>query len=158
MPSRLLIADDHSTVRTLLRILLESHEGWQVCAEVTNGLDAVTKAIELKPDLIILDLAMPQMDGLRAARQISAMLPAVPILMHTMHNSSELELEAKKAGVRKVVNKTGSGDELFAAIEQLLAAGATPLAETVGAAANGVAASADPAAAENGENGSYKPN
>jgi DNA-binding NarL/FixJ family response regulator len=158
VPSRILIADDHSTVRTLLRILLESHEGWQVCAEVANGLDAITKAVDLKPDLVILDLAMPLMDGLHAARQISAVLPSVPILMHTMHNSSELELEAKKAGVRKVVNKTGSGDELFAAIEQLLAGGATPLTESVDVPAKGAATSADPAAPENGENGSCKPN
>lgn len=157
VPSRLLIADDHLTVRTMLRILLESHEGWHVCAEAENGLEAVSKAVELKPDLVILDLAMPQMDGLRAARQISAVLPTVPILMHTMHNSSELELEAKKAGVRKVVNKTGSGDELFAAIEELLAGGSESLRETAGAT-NGAASSADAAMPENRENGSCKPN
>ena len=157
MPSRLLIADDHSTVRTLLRILLESHEGWQVCAEVENGLEAVAKAVELKPDLVILDLAMPQMDGLRAAREISAALPNVPILMHTMHNSSELELEAKKAGIRKVVNKTGSGDELFAAIEELLASSSAPLSEKV-RAANGGAASIEAATTEDSDNGSCKPN
>ena len=157
MPSRLLIADDHSTVRTLLRILLESHEGWQVCAEVENGLEAVAKAVELKPDLVILDLAMPQMDGLRAAREISAALPNVPILMHTMHNSSELELEAKKAGIRKVVNKTGSGDELFAAIEELLASSAAPLIEKNRAAAGG-AASIEAATTEDSDNGSCKPN
>jgi DNA-binding NarL/FixJ family response regulator len=157
VPSRLLIADDHSTVRTLLRILLESHEGWQVCAEVENGLEAVAKAAELKPDLIILDLAMPHMDGLRAAREISAALPNVPILMHTMHNSSELELEAKKAGIRKVVNKTGSGDELFAAIEELLATSSAPTSEEI-RAANGAAASIDVITSEDSENGSCKPN
>ena len=157
MPSRLLIADDHSTVRTLLRILLESHEGWQVCAEVENGLEAVAKAAELKPDLIILDLAMPHMDGLRAAREISAALPNVPILMHTMHNSSELELEAKKAGIRKVVNKTGSGDELFAAIEELLAGSSAPPSEK-NRAANRAAASLEATATDDPQNGSCKPN
>jgi DNA-binding NarL/FixJ family response regulator len=157
VPSRLLIADDHGTVRTLLRILLESHEGWQVCAEVENGLEAVAKAAELKPDLVILDLAMPQMDGLRAAREISAALPNVPILMHTMHNSSELELEAKKAGIRKVVNKTGSGDELFAAIEELLASSSAPVDENI-RAANGAAASIDAKVIDEPENGSCKPN
>ena len=146
-------------MRTLLRILLESHEGWQVVAEVENGLEAVTKTVELKPDLVILDLAMPLMDGLRAARQISSVLPTVPILMHTMHNSSELELEAKKAGVRRVVNKTGSGDELFSAIEELLATGPSTIADRVASAnANVASGSAENGSSETAENGSYKPN
>ena len=67
-----------------------------------------------------MDLAMPLMDGLRAAREISSALPSVPILMHTMHVSSELELEAKKAGIQRIVSKTSSGNELFIAIEELL--------------------------------------
>jgi len=159
VPSRLLIADDHSTVRTLLRILLESHEGWQVCAEVENGLEAVAKAVELKPDLVILDLAMPQMDGLRAAREISAALPSVPILMHTMHNSSELELEAKKAGVRRVVNKTGREDELFAAIEELLAGRSQSSSEaTHPTNSKAACASGQTGKTDTAENGSCKPN
>jgi DNA-binding NarL/FixJ family response regulator len=121
---RLLIADDNATARRLLRALLESHQGWEVCGEGENGLEAVAKAGELKPDLIILDLAMPVMDGLHAAQRISATSPTVPILMYTMHNFAGLELEMKKVGVRKVINKTASGDALLLAIKEALNAAA----------------------------------
>jgi DNA-binding NarL/FixJ family response regulator len=144
--SRLLIADDNATVRRMLRALLETHEGWQVCGEAENGLDAVAKAKELQPDLILLDLAMPVMDGLRATREIAATLPAVPILIHTLHNAPGVELEAKKAGARKIINKTEDADELLRAIEEALdaakqqriASSPTPtLAPEVKAAASG---------------------
>ena len=120
MASRLLIADDNATVRRMLRALLETHEGWLVCGEAENGLEAVAKARELRPDVIILDLAMPAMDGLRAAREISAALPGVPILIHTLHNAPGVELEAKKSGARRIINKTESADELLKAIEEAL--------------------------------------
>ena len=80
MPLRLLIADDNATARKLLRALLETRQSWQVCAEAENGLEAVAQAAELKPDIIILDLAMPLMDGLHAAQTISAASPTTPIL------------------------------------------------------------------------------
>jgi DNA-binding NarL/FixJ family response regulator len=117
------IADDNATIRRVLRALIESRAGWQVCGEAENGLEAVAKTEELKPDLIVLDLAMPTMDGIRAAREISTASPALPILMHTMHSSPSVDLEAKKAGVRKVVSKVASGDSLLVAIEDLLNAG-----------------------------------
>ena len=74
---------------------------WKICGEAQNGQEAIAKATDLEPDLIILDLAMPIMNGLKAAREISKAMPAVPILMYTIHNSRELELEAKTAGVRR---------------------------------------------------------
>jgi DNA-binding NarL/FixJ family response regulator len=120
LPFRILIADDHSAVRSVLRALIESHADWQVCGEAVNGFDAVAKAEELKPDLLVLDMAMPIMDGIRAAREISKASATLPILMHTMHSSPILNLEAKKAGVSEVVNKGESGDKLITAMENLL--------------------------------------
>ena len=120
MSTRILIADDHVIIRRMLRALVETHEGWEVCGEAANGRDAVTKAQELKPDLMIMDMAMPVMDGIRASRELSKTMPAVPILMHTLHYSLELEVEAKKAGIRQVVAKMDSGEQLLNAIEALL--------------------------------------
>ena len=120
MPFRILIADDHSAVRSVLRALIESHADWQVCGEAVNGFEAVVKTEELKPDLLVLDMAMPIMDGIRAAREISKASATLPILMHTMHSSPTLDLEAQKAGVSQVVNKCESGDKLIMVIENLL--------------------------------------
>ena len=136
MPFRILIADDHSAVRSVLRALIESHADWQVCGEAVNGFEAVVKTEELKPDLLVLDMAMPIMDGIRAAREISKASATLPILMHTMHSSPILDLEAQKAGVSQVVNKCESGDKLIIVIENLLNA------------AHGVAAGADIRVAE----------
>jgi CheY-like chemotaxis protein len=104
MPTRIIIAEDNPVVRTALRSLLESAGSWEIF-EVENGQEAIVKAQELKPNLIILDLVMPVMDGLNAARQISKLLPEIPMLMHTMHWSPQIEVEAQKVGVRKVVSK-----------------------------------------------------
>ena len=104
----------------MLRALLETHADWQVCAEAANGLEAVEKAAELKPDAIILDLAMPEMDGLHAAREILSNSPTLPILLHTNHAFSTLALEAKKNGIREVINKSVSEQELISAVEALL--------------------------------------
>jgi len=104
----------------MLKTLLETHAGWQVCAEAANGLEAAQKAAELKPDIIIFDLAMPEMDGLHAAREILSNNPAVPILLHTNHAFSSLAIEAKKNGIREVLNKSASEQELITAVESLL--------------------------------------
>ena len=120
MATRILIVDDHLVIRKMLKALLETREGWEVCGEATNGREAVTKAQELKPDLMIMDLAMPVMDGIRASRELAKAMPTVPILMHTLHYSLELEVEAKKAGIREVVAKVDSGERLMNAIEALV--------------------------------------
>ena len=120
MTIRILVADDSALVRKRLTALLETHAGWKVCGEAENGQEAVAMAAELKPHLIILDLSMPVLDGLRAAREISTIMPALPILMYTQHNYWEIELEAKKFGVRRVVSKGGDAAELFSAIETML--------------------------------------
>ena len=122
MPIRILIAEDSPSVRSALRSLLEDASAavgsWEI-VDVDNGKEAITKAKELKPDLIILDLVMPVMDGLKAARQLSKLLPDTPILMHTMHWSPQVELEARKVGVRKVVSKVDS-TLLVSTVQQFL--------------------------------------
>jgi CheY-like chemotaxis protein len=123
MPTRILIADDNPAVRTALRQLLETVDSWEVI-DAQNGQEAVAKAQELRPNLIILDLVMPVMDGLVAARVLSKLMPDIPLLMHTMHWSPQVELEGQKAGVRKVVPKTDSRG-LIAAIQQFLTAEAS---------------------------------
>lgn len=121
MLSRILIADDHAILRRALKIALEAHRGWQVCGEATNGLEAVEKAAELKPDLIILDLAMPKMDGLQAASEIFSASPDLPILIYTNYAFSlEAKLEARKRGVRQIINKAASLDQLLSTVEMAL--------------------------------------
>jgi DNA-binding NarL/FixJ family response regulator len=119
MPTRILIADDNEIVRGRLREFLASHDGWEVCASVGNGRDALEKAVELRPSLIILDLAMPEMDGLSTAREIGKVLPSVPIVLFTLHKFATIDLEAKKAGVRHVVAKPDT-NALLRTAEELL--------------------------------------
>jgi len=121
MPRRVLIADDSPLTRKTLQDLLQTH-GWEVCGQAENGLDAVRMAVELKPDVVILDLAMPSMDGLTAARQISESLPTLPIVMHTLHDLPQLELEAKKNGVRCIVPKSESS-RIITVLDELTSAG-----------------------------------
>ena len=116
----ILIADDNALVRKLLRGMLERDGGWEV-AGARDGREAVLKAQELKPDAVILDLAMPVMDGLDAAREIGKKLPSAPIILFTIHDSPETTLAATQAGVACVFPKTGSGQGLIKTVEALLA-------------------------------------
>jgi DNA-binding NarL/FixJ family response regulator len=106
MPVRILIADDSKMIRHNLRSFLEANPNWQVCDEAVDGREAVQKTKQLIPDLIILDLAMPVMNGLQAAREISQLLPSVPIVLYSMYATPQVELEAKKVGIRAVVPKS----------------------------------------------------
>jgi DNA-binding NarL/FixJ family response regulator len=104
--SRILIADDREIVRTTLRQIIPQADGsWEICGEAVDGKDAINKAIELSPDLIILDVAMPELDGITAARQIRVRLPDVPILIYSFLDVPHLELAAKQAGAQSVVPK-----------------------------------------------------
>jgi CheY-like chemotaxis protein len=118
LAARILIADDNVLVRRALRRVLEETGGWQVY-EAGNGREAVEKAQELSPDLIILDLAMPEMDGLASTREISKRLPHVPILLHTLYWSPRIVIEALKAGARKAILKSQS-NAVIAAVTELL--------------------------------------
>jgi len=120
MPPRILIADDNAVFRKTLRHLLERVEHWEI-VEAEGGEEAVTKSVETRPDVIVLDLAMPDKHGLAAAQEISALLPDTPILMCTMHISPHVESEAQKSGIQKVLSKSDSG-LLLPAIRQLLKA------------------------------------
>ena len=114
---RILIADDHEVARRGIRSLLESHPGWEVCAEAKDGRDAVDLAATTKPDVVLLDIGMPNLNGLEAARQISAMSPSVGILILTMHDSDSMVRDVLRAGARGFLLKSDAGRDLVAAVE-----------------------------------------
>ena len=119
MATRILIADDHDAVRRRITQLMEYHDGWEVCAEAENGKQAVLKATELKPDVVVLDLAMPVMNGIDAANEICKVLPSVPVVLYTMYALPVIELKAKQVGVRQVVPKPDAAG-LLRVVENLL--------------------------------------
>jgi len=116
---RILIADDHEVARKGIRALLESHPGWEVCAEAKDGRDAVELAASTKPDLVLLDIGMPNLNGLEAARQILTVSPDVAILILTMHDSDNVVREVLRAGARGFLLKSDAGKDLVAAVEAL---------------------------------------
>ena len=120
MAIRILIADDDAAIRRLLRRLIETRGDWTVCADACDGQEAVEKTDLLKPDVVVLDLAMPDMNGLQAAREISRNHPDVPLLLLTVQQvSKELRYEALNAGCRGALSKN-TGSEVVHAIEVLL--------------------------------------
>ena len=118
--ARILIADDNKPFRTFLKTLLERHEGWSVCGVAKNGDEAVQKAIELKPDLILLDIEMPKIDGLSACRLIQKKVPTSKILILTVHQSLELARIAAESGAWGYVSKSSISRHLIPAIEAMM--------------------------------------
>jgi DNA-binding NarL/FixJ family response regulator len=118
--TRILVVDDSSVVREQIRKLLEMRPDWQVCGEAVDGEEAVAKTAELRPDLIILDFAMPGMNGLQSARKIGKSFPQIPILLFTMFLSSELIEDARNCGIRGAVSKTEVVRDLGPGIEAVL--------------------------------------
>jgi DNA-binding NarL/FixJ family response regulator len=116
----ILIADDHAVVRRGLRALLETHHGWRVTAEVSNGREAADKAAKLHPDLAILDISMPDLNGLDAAALISKYSPRTKTLILTMHNEEELIRKTLKAGANGYILKSDAERDLITAVEALL--------------------------------------
>src|ERR1700719_722016 len=116
---RCLLVDDHESVRMGVTAILSSRPDIQICGEASNGKEAVEKARELQPDLIILDVTMPVLDGINSAKEIRKFLPDVPILFFSMHNGVYLVHEAKLAGVQGFVNKTDARATLLDAIDAL---------------------------------------
>jgi DNA-binding NarL/FixJ family response regulator len=116
---RILIADDHELARRGIRALLESHPGWEVCGEAKDGRETVELAASLKPHLVLLDIGMPNLNGLEAARQILAGSPEVAILILTMHDSDNVVREVLRAGARGYLLKSDAGRDLVAAVEAL---------------------------------------
>lgn len=113
MPVRILIVDDSAAVRTLLRRTLEVQPGWLVCGEAANGQEGVQLAQTTSPDLIVLDLSMPVMNGLDAARILSEKMPNVPVIMFTSFSTPHMESEMLSAGVAKVIPKSGPISDLI---------------------------------------------
>src|SRR5579863_4127853 len=136
MAKNILIADDNQLVRKLLRIMLERDAGW-VVTEAIDGPGAIAKARERRPDVVILDFAMPVMDGLHAAREILRICPSVPIVLFTLYDSPENTLAAAAAGVSRVLPKTAAGLPLLRAVEELLAQGSQAAAREAPAKVTG---------------------
>jgi len=122
---RILIADDSTVMRESLRGLLRHSPDWELCCEAKDGEEAVQKAKELGPDLIILDLAMPNKDGLSAASEINEARPEVPILLYTTEASPLVESEARARGIRKIISKSDTAN-LISAIEEVLPSKSSP--------------------------------
>jgi CheY-like chemotaxis protein len=116
----LLIADDHEVVRRGIRALIQEQPGWQIAAEVKDGRDAVAKADQFKPDVAILDIIMPSLNGLDAAKQIAKISPGTKILILTMHESDQLIHKILDAGARGYILKTDAGRDLIMAVKALL--------------------------------------
>lgn len=106
MSHSVLIVDDNALLRNLLRTCIEKDPAWQVCGEAQNGKEAISQVEQLNPDVVILDLQMPVMNGLEAARRIRALAPQTAMLMFTIHNSPQLVKEAHAAGIKDVISKT----------------------------------------------------
>ena len=118
---KILIADDHDIVRTGMKSLMEDQPGWQVVAEAGTGRQAVDKAKAAAPDVCVLDVTMPELNGLEAARQIKKMLPNVEILILTVHESEQVAAEVLKVGARGYILKSDAGRELVAAVKAVAA-------------------------------------
>jgi DNA-binding NarL/FixJ family response regulator len=116
---RILIVDDGDSVRDIIRIFLEK-EGFQVCGEAANGVEAIEKAKALRPDLIVLDLAMPGMNGVEAASVLNGTMPGVPIIVLTMYEEFLGGSLASVNGIKAVVSKTDSLTKLVACVKELL--------------------------------------
>ena len=114
---RILIADDHDVVRAGVRLLIETQPGWDVCGEAANGREAVALADKLRPDLVVLDITMPELNGLEAARQIKKASPKIEVLMLTAHESEDLVHQVFDVGARSYILKSEAGKHLVAAIQ-----------------------------------------
>jgi two-component system response regulator NreC len=118
-PLRILIADDHEVVREGVRALIEHEPGWEVCGIAVNGQEAVASAKALKPEVVVLDITMPELDGLEALRQIKHALPKTEVLIFSAHHSEEVIEQLFDAGAKSYIQKSEAGQHLVAAIKSL---------------------------------------
>ncbi len=122
MSKHILIVDDSETCRKVTRLFLESQLGLEVCGEAVDGVDAIEKAKALQPDLVVLDLAMPRMNGVEAVSELRAMMPRVPIVLFTMYDDAVGRALAVTAGASRVVSKPDGGWKLVECVRNLLQA------------------------------------
>ena len=116
---RVLLADDHESVRRSLRTLIESHQGWEICAEAVDGRDAIKKIKRMQPDLVVLDIGMPYLSGLEVARDVKRNGPATKILIVTIHSSEQVAREAWECGAKGFLSKPDAARDLVKAIEMI---------------------------------------
>ena len=120
MAKTILIVDDNAYIRQALCQVFKSEADFEVCGEATNGKDAIDKALELHPDLIVLDLSMPGMDGLDAARELKRLMPAVPLIMYSAFGDPFAEKQARLIGISEVVSKSQRAAILLSKARSLL--------------------------------------
>jgi len=120
---RVLLGDDHAVLRQGLRKILENRREWRVIAEAGNGRDAVREALELKPDVAVLDIGMPMLNGIEATRQIARRAPSVRVVILSMHSDQAYVTQSVHAGARAYVLKESAGDELIEAIGTVASGG-----------------------------------
>ena len=121
LPIRILVADDHQATRSAIASLIRnSGQDWEICGEAEDGQAAVEKAAQLKPDVLIIDLMMPQRDGISAGRAIREQVPSVSVLLYTLWVSEFLQAEARDAGLHAVVQKSNASS-LLSAIREAVA-------------------------------------
>ena len=120
---RVLVADDHEVMRLGIRNLLEVQPGWSVCAEATNGQEAVDKTLQFRPDVIIMDITMPVMNGLEAASKITKAEPRIPVILFSLHMSEDIYRHFKTDGIRGAVAKGDAARDLVRAVETVLGGG-----------------------------------
>src|SRR5258705_6249260 len=125
--NRILVIDDGDSVRNIIGLFLE-HAGFEVCGEAADGVEAIEQAKKLKPDLIVLDLAMPRMNGAEAASVLSQTMPDVPIVLLTLYQNVLGTALASAVGVKAVLDKTDGMDKLVACVRSLLSPDQTPKA------------------------------
>lgn len=118
----ILIVDDSPAIRRSLRTFLEQRTDWNVCSEAENGREGVDQALRLSPDLIVLDLSMPVMNGFQAARELRRLRPLIPIVMFTTFSNAHVEKEAFAAGVAAIQSKSAGVESLFKVMQDLLQA------------------------------------
>jgi len=118
-PLRILVVDDHAVVRRGVRALLESQPGWEVAAEATTGREAVELVKRLRPHVVVMDLSLPELNGLEATRQILKESPETEVLILTMHHSEQLARDVLQAGARGYLMKSDADQSLIAAVESL---------------------------------------
>jgi DNA-binding NarL/FixJ family response regulator len=123
MSLRILVVDDHDVVRQGVRLILRRRTDWQICGEAENGLQALQKEQELKPDLIILDISMPGKDGLEVVTALGERGSSAKVLVLTMHDSRELGAAVKAAGAKGYVTKSHAGRDLVKAIQTIIDGG-----------------------------------